>query len=116
MQCEKNYIQLRKEGGRNGTKPRGETGTAEGVKMTAKEIFKAVRDSWARTRDIVIGGLTMGKPQSVESHCMTSLKTITIAATQEARTARRPRIKSLVKSNRLRKAEKGTEVGPDLLC
>ena len=115
MQCEKNYIQLRKEGGRNGTKPRGETGTAEGVKMTAKEIFKAVRDSWARTRDIVIGGLTMGKPQSVESHCMTSLKTITIAAAQEARTARRPRIESLLKSNRLRKAEKGTEVGPDLL-
>ena len=89
---------------------------AEGVEMTTKEIFKAVRDSWARTRDIVVGGLTMGKPQSVESHRMTSLKTITIAAAQEARTARRPRIESLLKSNRLRKAEKGTEVGPDLLC
>ena len=57
----------------------------------------------------------MGKPQSVESHCMTSLKTITIAATQEARAVRRPRIKSLLKSNRLRKAEKRTEIGPDLL-
>ena len=90
-------------------------GTAEGVEMTTKEIFKAVRDSWARTRDIVVGGLTMGKPQSVESHRMTSLKTITIATTQEARTARRPRIKSLLKSNWLRKAEKGAEVGPDLL-
>ena len=63
-------------------------GMAEGVEMTTKEIFKAVRDSWARTRDIVIGGLTMGKPQSVESHRMTSLKTIAIAATtQEAKTA-----------------------------
>jgi len=90
-------------------------GMAEGVEMTTKEIFKAVRDSWARTRDIVVGGLTMGKPQSVESHRMTSLKTITIAATQEARTARRPRIKSLLKSNWLRKTEKGAEVGPDLL-
>ena len=115
MQCKKNYIQLRKEGGRNGTEPRGEMGMVEGVEVTTKEIFKAVRDSWARTRDIVVGGLTMGKPQSVESHRMTSLKTITIAATQEVRTARRPRIKSLLKSNWLRKAEKGAEVSPNLL-
>ena len=80
---------------------------AEGVEVTTKEIFKAVRDNWVRTRDIIIDSLTMGKPQSVESHRMTGLKTIAIAAAQEARTTRRPGIEGLLKSDRLRKTEKG---------
>ena len=84
--------------------------------MTAEEEFKAVRDGWARTRDIVIDSLTVGSPQSVKSHRMASLKTIAIAATQKSRTTRRPGIKSLLQRNRLRETERVTEVGPDLLC
>ena len=86
------------------------------MKMTAEEEFKAVRDGWARTRDIVIDSLTVGGPQSVKSHCMAGLKTIAIAATQKARTARRPGVKSLLQRNRLRETERVTKVGPDLLC
>ena len=88
----------------------------ESVKMTAKEEFKAVRDSWARTRDIVIDSLTVGSPQSVKSHRMASLKTIAIAATQKSRTTRRPGIKSLLQRNRLRETERVTKIRPDLLC
>ena len=87
---------LRKERGGKGTKPRRKAGTGKGEKMTTKEEFKAVRDSGARTRNIVIDSLTVGSPQRVKSHSMTSLKTITIFATQKPRTARGPRKESLL--------------------
>jgi hypothetical protein len=57
----------------------------------------------------------MGSPQSVKSHRVTGLQTITIFATQKAGTARGPGKKSLLYRNRLGKVEERTEVGPDLL-
>ena len=47
------------------------------MEVTMKKVFKMVRNSGARTRNIVIDGLAMGSPQSVKSHCMTGLETIT---------------------------------------
>ena len=68
----------------------------EREEMAAKEIMKAVRDGRARSRFIAVDSLTVSYPQSVKSHRMTSLKTITIFATQKPRTARGPGKKSLL--------------------
>ena len=92
----RNIYKLRKEGGGKGTKSRRETGPGKSKEMTAKEEFKAVRNSWARTRNIVVDSLAVGSPQSVERHRMTGLETITIVATQEPGTAGRPGKKSLL--------------------
>ena len=96
MRKEENIYKLRKERGGKGTEPRREAGVGKGEEVTMKEKFKAVRDSRAQTRNIVIDSLAVGGPQSVKSHRMASLKTITIFATQKPRTARRPREKSLL--------------------
>ena len=106
---------LRKERRRKGTKPGRETRVGEGKEVATEEEFKAIRDSRARTRSIVVDGLAMGSPQSVKSHRMTGLQTITIFVTQKSRTVRRPGKKSLLDRNRLWKVEERTEVGPDLL-
>ena len=97
------------------TEPGREMRVRKGKEVATKEKFKVVRDSRARTRIIVIDGLEMGSPQSVKSHRMTSLQTITIFATQKSGTARGPGKKSLLYRNRLWKVEERTEVGPDLL-
>jgi hypothetical protein len=110
-----NIYKLRKERRGKGTEPGRKTRGREGKEMATKEEFKAVRDSRARTRIIVVDGLTMGSPQSVKSHRVTGLQTITIFATQKSGTARGPGKKSLLYRNRLWKVEERTEVGPDLL-
>ena len=92
----KDIYKLRKKRGGKGTEPGREAGVGKGEEMTTEEVFKAIRDSGARTRNIVVDSLTVGSPQSVKSHRMTSLKTITIFATQKPRTARGPGKKSLL--------------------
>jgi len=110
-----NIYKLRKERGGKGTEPGRKARGREGKEVATKEEFKAVRDSRARTRIIVVDGLTMGSPQSVKSHRVTGLQTITIFATQKSGTARGPGKKSLLYRNRLWKVKEKTKVGPDLL-
>jgi hypothetical protein len=84
--------------------------------VPAEEEMKAVGDSWARTRSIVVDSLTVGYPQSVKCHRMTSLETISKFTTQKSRTASRPRVESLSQRDRVRKGKNGTKIGPHLLC
>src|SRR6185295_12613559 len=105
MKREKSIYKLRKERRGKGTELGREPRVGEGKEVATEEEFKAIRDSRARTRSIVVDGLAMGSPQSVKSHCMTSLQTITIFTTQKSRTARRPGKKSLLDCNRLWKVE-----------
>ena len=82
--------------------------------MLAKKVFEAVRDSRSRTRGIIIDGLTVGRPQGVEGHRMTSLQTKTVVATKETGTARRPRKQGLIKSDWVAETENEAEVGPNV--
>jgi hypothetical protein len=53
---------LEEKRGREVTKTSREAGTTESVEMAAKEVFEAVRDSRARTREITINRLTVSSP------------------------------------------------------
>jgi hypothetical protein len=57
----------------------------------------------------------MCKPQSVNCHRMTSLKTVSKLATEETGTASRPREQGLEKSDWVIKVKVLAEIGPDLL-
>jgi len=78
----------------------------------AKERTKAAQDFGAGGWGIVIDGPSVRRPYSMECHCMTSLKTITVRPAQEPRTARRPRKESLRERDRMRKMENALKLCP----
>lgn len=61
MYKEKKYLQegLRKKKGGKSTKTGREGGVLEGLEMTTKIILKAIRDSWARSRAIIVHSRTV---------------------------------------------------------
>jgi hypothetical protein len=73
--------------------------------MTTKERAKAVLDCLAGGRGIAEDSLTVGYPEGVKRHRMTSLKAKPILPAKESRAARRPGKENLVKSNGKRKVE-----------
>ena len=80
-----------------------------------KEKAKAGRNSRTRGGNIVVDSLTVCKPQSVNCHRMTSLKTVSILATEVTGAASRPREQGLEKSDGASKTEVLAEIRPDLL-
>ena len=83
--------------------------------MLLEEIAKAGRNSSTRGGNTVVDSLTMSKPQSVNCHRMTSLKTVSILVTEVTEAASRPREQGLEKSDRASEAEVLAEIRPDLL-
>src|SRR5688572_25517099 len=90
--------------------------TTKSIKMAKKSRTKTSRNGGAHTGFRSIAGLARSHPQGVNSHRMTSLKSVPIRVSQKRRWAYWPRKEYMVHRNGVVwNAKNESEILPDLL-